>query len=110
MTRESRNKNKPLQESGISDISVAVAGRLGGIETLTRHGRKHFVAAGKLGQKVLAQRYTCDDRRRWGRIGGRPRRNTLAEMEEVRKQNPSRKEAKGGQPSSGSRTSSNPII
>jgi hypothetical protein len=84
MTRELINKNKTLRGSGTSDISVAVAGRLGGIETLTRHGRKHFVDAGRLGQKALAQRYTHDDRRRWGRMGGRPRKNTLAEMEEVR--------------------------
>jgi len=110
MSTKSKDKDKTMQESGTSSISVTMAGYLGGIQTLSKYGRNHFVVAGSLGQKVFAHRYTSDDRRRWGKMGGRPRRITLAEMEEVRKQNPSRKGAKGGQPSSGSRTSSDPII
>ena len=54
-------------------ITVSEAGRLGGLETLRRHGRQHFVAAGRRGQKVIAHHYTTEDRRR-GSLGGRPKK------------------------------------
>jgi len=54
--------------------SVRDAGRLGGLTTLLRHGRQHFSAAGRHGQETLQSRYTSQDRRRWGALGGRPRK------------------------------------
>lgn len=38
----------------------------------------HFVRAGQRGQEVLNSMYTTEDRRRWGRIGGRPKRHRYA--------------------------------
>jgi len=58
-------------------LSVKEAGALGGAATLRRWGRGHFVEAGRRGQLVMARRYTSEDRRRWGKLGGRPRRNRL---------------------------------
>jgi len=56
------------------DIGVRQAGKLGGLSTRSRHGTDHFKAAGRKGQAVFASRYTTDDRRRWGALGGRPAR------------------------------------
>jgi len=67
---------------GKESITASEAGRLGGLETLRRHGRQHFVAAGRRGQKVIAHYYTAEDRRRWGSLGGRPRKLGLANMGE----------------------------
>lgn len=54
------------------ELTCREAGQLGGLECLRRRGRIHFARAGKLGQETLTRRYTTDDRRRWGRLGGRP--------------------------------------
>lgn len=62
-------------------ITVSEAGHLGGLETLSHHGGQHFVAAGRRGQKVIAHHYTTEDRR-WGSLGGRPRKPKLANMGE----------------------------
>lgn len=71
-----------VDQSGKTSITVKEAGRLGGLETLRRHGRQHFIGAGYHGQKVVAGRYTTEDRRHWGSLGGRPRRRKLADMGE----------------------------
>jgi hypothetical protein len=70
------------REAVKGSITVHEAGRLGGLETLRRHGRQHFVAAGRCGQEVIAQYYTREDRRHWGSLGGRPRRRKLVDMGE----------------------------
>jgi hypothetical protein len=62
--------------------TVREVGRLGGLQTLRRWGRNHFVQAGRLGQEVMARRYTSNDRRRWGKLGGRPRKIRLTLMGE----------------------------
>jgi len=59
------------------NISCAEAGHLGGIRVLQQYGRQHYVNAGKKGQITLKSRYTHEDRSRWGKMGGRPRRKTL---------------------------------
>lgn len=69
-------------EAGGKDITVNQAGRRGGLETLRRHGREHFVSAGCTGQKAVACRYTTEDRRHWGSLGGRPRRVRLVDTGE----------------------------
>lgn len=71
--------DKIAPKAGKKSITVSEAGRLGGLETLRRHGRQHFVTAGRRGQEVIVQHYTTRDRRRWGSLGGRPRRVRLAD-------------------------------
>jgi hypothetical protein len=71
-----------VPRTGKRIVTVSEAGRLGGLETLRRHGRQHFVAAGCRGQEVIAHCYTAEDRRRWGRLGGRPRKPRLADVGE----------------------------
>jgi len=65
-------------------ISVKTAGRKGGLTTLNRHGRKHFIQAGKKGQKIIKSKYTQYDRRRWGALGGRPQRKHVNLGEETK--------------------------
>jgi len=80
---KARNKDKMAPKVGKKSITVSAAGRLGGLETLRRHGRNHFVTAGRRGQKVIAQHYTTEDRHHhWGSLGGRPKRAKLAHMGE----------------------------
>lgn len=74
--------DKMVPTEGKESITVSEAGRLGGLETLRRHGRQHFVTAGRQGQEVIAHYYTSEDRRHWGSLGGRPRRRKLADMGE----------------------------
>ena len=74
--------NKIVPTEGKESITVSDAGRLGGLETLRRHGRQHFVAAGRRGQEVMAHHYTAEDRRRWGSLGGRPKKPRLTNMGE----------------------------
>jgi len=62
-------------EEGSERISVRTAGHMGGTKTAALHGRNHFVNAGKLGQKVFRERYTREDRSRWGKLGGRPKKS-----------------------------------
>ena len=68
---------KKLENPSDQDMSVREAGRLGGLQTLRRRGREHFINAGRLGQDSMSRIYTSEDRRRWGRLGGRPRKNRL---------------------------------
>ena len=77
---KTRNNDKITPKAGSNNITVSEAGRLGGLETLRRHGRQHFVTAGRCGQEVIARYYTTEDRRHWGSLGGRPKRLRLADM------------------------------
>lgn len=60
------------------------AGRRGGMSTLAKRGRAHFSIIGAHGQEVFAARYTSLDRSRWGRLGGRPKKQRLNLGEEER--------------------------
>ena len=75
MATKSTDMDKKLKEINSDSISIRLAGRLGGIKTAALHGRIHFVTAGKRGQQVFAQRYTSEDRSRWGKLGGRPKKS-----------------------------------
>ena len=55
-------------------LTVSEAGRRGGLTTLSRYGREHFQKAGRKGQASLSAKLTQDQRREWGRQGGRPRK------------------------------------
>lgn len=78
------NIEKRSREVQKETITVCEAGRLGGLETLRRYGRCHFVTAGRLGQRSMAGLHTADDRRRWGAMGGRPKKPRLTEAGETR--------------------------
>ena len=54
--------------------TVTEAGKSGGLRTLELYGIGHYRAAGRKGQAAFADRYSADDRRRWGTLGGQPRR------------------------------------
>ena len=64
-----------VKEEDPDNISVRMAGHIGGAKTVALHGRDHFVNAGKRGQRVFRQRYTREDRSRWGKLGGRPKKS-----------------------------------
>jgi hypothetical protein len=82
MTYKAKNTDKVVPKARDKSITVSEAGRLGGLETLRRYGRQHFVAVGRRGQEVMARYYTAEDRRRWGSMGGRPKKPRLADMGE----------------------------
>ncbi len=66
-------------------LTVAEAGRRGGLKVLQIRGRDHFAEIGKKGQLVMRQRYP-GMAAQWGKRGGRPRKPTLAQyMGEARK-------------------------
>jgi len=66
-------------------LTVAEAGRRGGLRLLQTRGRDHFVVIGRRGQVAMRRRYP-DSAAEWGKLGGRPRKPTLDEiMGEARK-------------------------
>ena len=64
-----------------SAMTVVEAGRKGGLAVLQKHGRKHFTKIGRLGQLAMRQQHP-GKASEWGRLGGRPRKLRLSEMEE----------------------------
>ena len=58
-------------------MTCAEAGRRGGNATMAKHGIAHVIEAGAKGQAVLRTRYGREDRKRWGAMGGRPRRKNI---------------------------------
>jgi len=77
MVTKSAGMEKVVKEIDPDKISVTMAGHLGGAKTAALHGRNHFVNAGKRGQRVFRQRYTREDRSRWGKLGGRPKKSAI---------------------------------
>lgn len=61
-------------EEDKGEMTLREAARIGGRTTLERHGKEHFVKAGIKSQAIYQSRYTSEDRRRFGKMGGRPRR------------------------------------
>jgi general stress protein YciG len=59
--------------------TVNEAGKKGGRRTLTKFGREFYVSIGRKGQKSLRCKYP-NMAREWGRLGGRPRKNSLDDM------------------------------
>lgn len=57
-------------------ITVAEAGRRGGLSLLNRRGNKHFSEIGRKGQEILRKRYP-GMASEWGKKGGRPRKKTI---------------------------------
>ena len=59
------------------EYTTRQAGKLGGLTTLTRYGITFYREIGRRGQVSFTAKYTIEDRRRWGKLGGRPRKYSL---------------------------------
>jgi general stress protein YciG len=62
-------------------ITVTVAGRKGGLSCLHKNGPEFYRQIGKKGQAVMRQRHP-NMAKQWGKLGGRPRKNSLNDMGE----------------------------
>lgn len=60
-------------------LTVQQAGKIGGLTTSKKMGREFYVHIGRKGQEAVRRKYP-NMARIWGRMGGRPRRPTLAEI------------------------------
>jgi len=60
-------------------ITVAEAGRKGGLTVLRKLGREFYVGIGQKGQKSMRRKYP-NMAREWGKLGGRPKKNSLDDM------------------------------
>ena len=60
-------------------ITVAEAGRKGGLTVLRKLGREFYVGIGQKGQKSMRHKYP-NMAQEWGRLGGRPKKNSLDDM------------------------------
>jgi general stress protein YciG len=58
---------------------VAEAGRRGGLTVLRKLGREFYVGIGQKGQKRMRRKYP-NMAQEWGRLGGRPKKNSLDDM------------------------------
>ena len=65
-----------MEERAEESITVAEAGRKGGLALLSRRGKKHFAEIGKKGQRIMKKRYP-GMASTWGKKGGRPRKNNV---------------------------------
>jgi len=63
-----------MENNDIQIMSVKEAGAKGGMKTSAKYGTEHFRQIGKLGQAAQSVRVTSQERRKWGSMGGRPRR------------------------------------
>lgn len=63
-------------------VSVQEAGRKGGISTRNKHGLAFLRQIGQRGGCTTAERYK-DKLSYWGKMGGRPQKTNLADMEEI---------------------------
>ena len=69
-----------MKQQQTRELTVRQAGAIGGTTTRLRYGRDHFRAIGKKGQAKLASKINSDQRRIWGRMGGRPRKRLYSDM------------------------------
>ena len=60
-------------------ISVAEAGRKGGLTGLYRRGGAFYSEIGKKGQQAMRQKYP-NMASEWGKLGGRPKKLTLNQI------------------------------
>ena len=60
-------------------MTVAQAGKIGGLKLLQARGRDHFARIGRKGQKVMRQKY-AGMATKWGALGGRPKKHALCEI------------------------------
>lgn len=69
MTKSAAQK----EQEGIQ-LTCKQAGKAGGLSTKFKYGIEHYRRAGRKGQAGFRDRYTQEDRRRFGAMGGRPRK------------------------------------
>ena len=60
-------------------ITVAEAGRKGGLTVLRKLGREFYIGIGRKGQKSMRRKYP-NMAQEWGRLGGRPKKNSPDDM------------------------------
>ena len=60
-------------------ITVAEAGKKGGLTVLRKLGRDFYVGIRQKGQKSMSRKYP-NMAQEWGRLGGRPKKNSLDDM------------------------------
>ena len=60
-------------------MTVAEAGKHGGLKLLETRGCNYFVVIGRKGQAVMRQKHP-GMASRWGKLGGRPKKPTLQEI------------------------------
>jgi len=60
-------------------MSVIEAGKKGGLRTLIKLGREFYVHIGREGQCAMRRKYP-NKAQEWGRLGGRPKKNSLDDM------------------------------
>jgi len=60
-------------------MSVAEAGRKGGLIVLIRRGRAFYSVIGKKGQQAMRQKYP-NMASEWGKLGGRPKKLALNQI------------------------------
>ena len=60
-------------------ISVAEAGRRGGLSLLRQRGREYYSQIGQKGQKATREKFP-NMAREWGRRGGRPKKTNLDDL------------------------------
>ena len=62
-------------------ITVNEAGKKGGLRTLIKLGREFYAGIGQKGQRSMRRKYP-NMAREWGKLGGRPKKNSLDDMGE----------------------------
>jgi len=62
-------------------MNVVEAGRKGGLTVLRKLGREFYSQIGRKGHAAMRQRYP-NMAKQWGKLGGRPRKNSLDDMGE----------------------------
>ncbi len=60
-------------------LTVAQAGKRGGLKLLQTRGRNYFAVIGRKGQEAMRQKYP-DMASEWGKLGGRPRKLPLGQI------------------------------
>ncbi|MFC1969317.1 hypothetical protein ACFLVF_02375 [Chloroflexota bacterium] len=60
-------------------ITVAEAGRKGGLTVLRKLGREFYVGIGQKGQRNMRRKYP-NMAGEWGKLGGRPKKQSIDDM------------------------------
>ena len=85
MMTECHHREKVVKELGVSrPLTVAEAGRKGGLTLSVKRGRAWFAQIGAKGQRALRAKYP-DMAQKWGKRGGRPKKPALSYLREADK-------------------------